>query len=127
MCEVFMLQIRSLTETACPVWNGSITKNHENILECIQKSATKIILGQNFKTYDCALETLNLITLSERRQQLCLTFAKKASASTKFMPWFKEIEKQTRTNKKFALPKTRTATYEKSPLMYLTKLLNSHT
>ena len=126
LLNVFDLQIRSVTEIACPVWNGSITKQHERILEGIQKSATKLMLGQGYKSYPGALNTLNLTTLEDRREQISLAFAKKASKSSKFNPWFKEIDRLTRTNEKFFLPKVRTASYEKSPLVYLTKLLNSY-
>ena len=67
---------------------------------------------------------VKLDTLAARRKQLCLSFARKASKDSKFKVWFSNLTKPTRTDPSFALPRTRTAAYEKSPLVYLTKLLN---
>ena len=47
---VYILQIRSLTEKECQLWNGSLTQKCSNILERIQKAALKIILGQNYNS-----------------------------------------------------------------------------
>ena len=46
-------------------------------LERVQKVACKIILQDNYLSYEEALEDLNLQPLSERRHLLCLKFAKK--------------------------------------------------
>ena len=51
MLLVYILQVRSLAEKECQVWNGSLTIKNSDILERIQKTAFKIILGQNYKTY----------------------------------------------------------------------------
>ena len=128
MLDVYILQIRCLTERDCPLWHGSLPKKNSIILEGIQKSAAKIILGQNYNynSYTKSLKSLNLDTLANRRDEICLTFAKKASTSSKFQSWFRIPTLLTRTNAKFALPTARTATYENSPLIHLTKLLNSH-
>ena len=121
---VYIAQIRFLTEMACQLWNGSLTTSHIDTLEHIQKSAFRIILGQNYVSYNKSLEYLKLDTLAARRKQLCLSFARKASKDSKFKVWFSNLTKPTRTDPSFALPRTRTAAYEKSPLVYLTKLLN---
>ena len=46
-------------------------------LERVQKVALKIILQEDYLTYEDALESLNLDTLRKRREKLCLSFAKK--------------------------------------------------
>ena len=124
MLTVYTLQIRFLAEGACQVWNGSLTVSHINTLERIQKAALRIILGEKYQSYNKSLELLNLETLASRRKQLCMSFARKASKDTKFKIWFSNLTKPTRTDPIFAVPRSRTAAYEKSPLIYLTKLLN---
>ena len=124
MLTVFELQIRVLTEMACPAWNGALTGDNVHELESIQKAAVAIILNYNFKSYKKALQKLQISSLEFRRKELCLKFAKKTSETSKFDGWFRR-SRETRMNRKYTLPKTRTATYEKSPLIYLTKLLNS--
>ena len=71
-------------------------------------------------------------TLSERRLKLCQNFAKKAAKSPKFQNWFNEVksrDSRTRSYKnkseaKFKAIPTRTNRYKKSPLPYLTDILN---
>ena len=46
-------------------------------IERIQKCASKIILGKYYTSHENALDKLNMKTLNERRQTLCLNFAKK--------------------------------------------------
>ena len=54
-----------------------------NYLERVQKTALKIVLGQSFKTYKNALNILNLEPLNERREVLCLNFARRTSRHSK--------------------------------------------
>ena len=61
-----------------------------------------------------------------RRQQLCRSFGRKQTQSAKFKAWFKKSSRPARGNSKINLPNTRTTVYKKSPLVYLTNLLNSH-
>ena len=126
MIMVYILQIRSITEKECQAWNGSLTVKNSNIIERIQKTAFRIILGQNYKSYRNALAFFKLKTLKDRRLQLCLSFGNKSSRSTKFNVWFKNRSKSARTKSSIRVPTSRTSTYEKSPLVYLTNLLNAH-
>ena len=125
MLLVYLVQIRCRTELACPAWNGALTKKDIKVLESIQKTAVKIILGNKFSSYKAALEMLKIPTLESRRYKLCISFSKKTVKSKKFAPWFKLMEKQTRYGQKYSIPKTRTITYRKSPLIYLTEILNN--
>ena len=84
--------------------------------------------------YEKATKELHLETLSERRLKLCQNFAKKAAKSVKFQKWFIEVKNRdnrtsTRSYKNKSVPKfkaipTRTNRYKKSPLPYLTDILN---
>ena len=78
-------------------------------------------MGEEYTTYSRALIKLNMETLVDRRTALCLKFAKKAYKSEKFSQWFCDNE----TDIQLAEIKTRTARYWKSPLPYLTDLLNN--
>ena len=75
--KIYILQIRSKLEQSSVVWQSSITKQCENNLERVQKSALKVILGEKYVSYDNALKVLGLQSLKERRAELCLKFAKK--------------------------------------------------
>ena len=101
-----------------------VTKKNSDTLERLQKTAMKIIFGHTYKSYQKSLNLLGLKTLEERRKDVCLKFAKKASISKKYQAWFASINRQTRSNTQYSIPKARTISYENSPLMYLTYLLN---
>ena len=81
-------------------------------------------MGQHYKSYNKSLKLLDLKTLKERRLDICLQFAKKSAKSKKYQAWFRKAGQNTRFKTPFTLPYARTARYEKSPLIYLTKLLN---
>ena len=120
MKEVYIYQIRCLTEIGCQVWNSSLTVKNKEHLEKIQKMSLKIILGQNYIRYENALKILRLDKLESRQNVLCRRFARSSEKSVKFSKWFIKATKFTRHGSKYILPKPRTTSYEKSPLMYLT-------
>ena len=86
--ETYIQQIRSISEMACPVWNGALTQIEALSLERVQKTALAIIRGVNHTSYEDALGYFNISTLKERREALCLKFAIKAYKNTKFSNWF---------------------------------------
>ena len=128
LLDIYSKQVRSILEYAVPVWHSSITGEQNLAIERIQKIALHIILGEQYKSYSSALKTLSMDTLRNRRIKLCQKFAKKSSKDSKFSKWFKINEKQKPTRnkkKKYCQVYCRTNRYEKSPLSYLTSLLNS--
>ena len=120
----------SIVEFAVAAWNGSITKAQISQLERIQKCALGIILGKEYVDYEAALNLVDLESLAVRRKSLCLKFAKKAANHPKFKHWFcKSQEKVVNTRSvqlKYVPVTSRTQRYEKSPLSYLTTLLNEN-
>ena len=129
LMTVYIQQIRSVMEMACPVWHPGLTVHEARSIERIQKTALAIIRGQSHSTYRDALAHFELDSLKQRRENLCLNFAKKAFKSDKFNSWFCYNDKEIQTRSiKMPLKKVkcRTKRYEKSPIPYLTKLLNEH-
>ena len=96
-----------------------------------------VILGDNYESYDQATKSLSVEKLEERRQKLSLTFAKKCENNPNYSNWFKLSENvkppniKTRGGVNEMQPKYtpvpyRTDRYEKSPIPFLTKLLNDY-
>ena len=81
MIEIYVSFIRSLLEYLCVVWHSSITMEESNAIERVQKTALKMILRDNYLDYQSALDLTGLSTLSERRKQLSLNFARKCLKS----------------------------------------------
>ena len=109
------------------MWHCSLTGEDRLKLERVQKSALHIILGQRYDSYRAAMKQTGSKTLFERRRKICLKFAQKSLKNEKFCKWFKENKSETSTRQeqmKFHEVYCRTDRYKKSPISYLTSLLN---
>ena len=54
-----------------------MTQAEENDIERVQKVACRLILQEEYISYENALDVLDLDNLKDRRQKLCLKFAKR--------------------------------------------------
>ena len=94
----------------------------------MQKSALKIILNGKYKSYKNALNTLEMDTLSNRREQLCLQFAKKCLKNPRLTHLFplsnKNHQMKTRNTEKYAVQFANTSRLQDSAIIYMQKLLN---
>ena len=70
-----------MLEQAFNLWHTSITKEQEESLERVQKSALKIILNNKYLSYSNGCDTLNIVNLKSRRQQLFERFTAKYKSS----------------------------------------------
>ena len=93
MKTIYILFVRSQLEQSAVVWHSLLTEENRTDLERVQKSALRIILGGQYKSYKNALEKLNLQTLDERRKTLCLKFALNCINNDKSMTKFELNEK----------------------------------
>ena len=73
---IYTAYIRSLLEQSCTGWHSGLTQENSEDLERVQKSALKVILKESYKNYSNALNILELESLKDRREFLCLQFAK---------------------------------------------------
>ena len=78
LVDMFTKQCRSILEYGVPAWQGAITLQEKQDIERVQKMALRIIFGEQYYTYNNALELAGLDTLEDRRNKICLKFAKKA-------------------------------------------------
>ena len=117
---------------AFPVWTSGLTKDEVNQFERIQKCVFAIILEEKYTSYDRALKLMKISSLASRRSDLNLKFAKKSLKSDKYQHWFvlnnpTIIKDKTRSKETYLLPvQARTGSFAKSPIAYLTRLLNEN-
>ena len=102
LVEVYTKQIRCVLELAVPAWQGGISQAERTDLERVQKSASHIILGDFYTSYKCALKDLNLDSLE----------TKSVYTRSKLMKYFDVKANHNR--------------FERSPLSFITKILNLH-
>ena len=69
---------RSVLEQSCVVLDSSLPVENISDLERLQKSFCKLVLNNEFESYETCLDKLNLQKLSEIRKELTLKFAKNA-------------------------------------------------
>ena len=72
MVHLWTFYCRSVLEQSAVLWQGSLTNENRETRKRTQKTLTKLVLKRNFKTYEEALRKLNMKSLDERRDQLCL-------------------------------------------------------
>ena len=127
LVTVFTGFIRPVLEYACPVWHSSLTQSQNNSIENIQKRALRIILSSRYCSYENALSTTNLQTLSSRREQLCLSFARK-TFKTDTGEWFTPVvqTRNLRNHRVCVEPKSKTNRYKNSPIPFFASLLNKN-
>ena len=128
MKTIYILFIRSLLEQSAPVWHSSLTEQDSTALERVQKSAVRIILGNRYLGYKKSLQKLDLQTLNERREELCLNFAQKCLKNIKTKHMFpinvKSHHMATRKNEKYKIEHANTERFRKSSIIYMQHLLN---
>ena len=127
LVDIYVKLIRCIMELGVPAWQGSLSQAEKVDLERVQKCAAHIILGENYNSYSNALKMLELDTLEFRRNKLALKFALKSEKHEKFQNWFKVNVKHvdTRQSKnKYCNVRAKHVRYEKSPISFLTRLLN---
>lgn len=129
--DVYTKEIRSVLELASPAWHSGLTRKQTADIERIQKIAVKIILSKDDKatnslSYRTSLSLLGIESLEERRRKLCVNFAKKAIKS-RLSDLFKEnlSTYATRSRHPFTEHHANSKRAFTSPLVYLTRLLNS--
>ena len=127
---IYFLFVRSLLEQSAPVWHSSLTEENSDDLERVQKSAVKIILGTKYLGYEKSLAKLDMLSLKERREQLCLSFAEKCVKNPKTQNMFPTNKKkhlmETRNPEHYMVTKANTERFKKSAIIYMQNLLNEN-
>ena len=127
MVTIYISYIRSILEQSCQVWHSSLTQNNTDDLERVQKSAFQTILGESYNSYEHALDKLNMDTLVERREKLCLRFAESCLSNEKtknMFPINKKKNMKTRNREQFQVHQALTSRLKNSSIPYMQKLLN---
>ena len=126
----YTMKLRSVLESAAVVFHSLLTEENNKNIERIQKTVARIIMGTRYTSYEDALKYLSLDTLFERREMLCLSFALKCLKNQKFKHLFQvtpDLEYDLKKDRRrFIEPKCDSERFTSSPLIYLTRLLNTY-
>ena len=126
--QIYISQVRSKLEQSAVVWHSGLTKRNESDIERSQKCALRVILRNGYTSYQNALETLRMKSLRDRREHLCLKFAKNCLKIEKFKKYFPLNSRlhamPTRFSEKYDVSKKNSERYARSALPGMIKLLN---
>ena len=126
--QIYYSRIRCKLDQSAVVWNSSLTQKNISDLERVQKAAVRIIFGQNYESYSNTLRELGLVSLAERRNILCLKFAKKSLKVENFGHLFptssKSHEMKTRHSDIFKINKVFGKRYMQSAIPSMQRILN---
>ena len=126
--QIYMLQIRSKLDQSAVVWHSSLSQRNKVDLERVQKSAVRCILGDSYKGYEDALERLGLVTLEERREQMCLKFAKQCLKLEKMRQFFPRNKNshamEMRCSEFYKVIRSNTERFRKSAIPSMIQMLN---
>ena len=127
--DYYIKEIRPLAEQGVIVWNSGLTKTQIKEIEKIQKVALRIILGDDYSSYDVACNAFDISTLSSRRAQLCSNFAIKLFKGPRREQFFTLASQNvnTRNDRKLVKENTsRTTRCYNAPHNYLNRLVNQN-
>ena len=110
------------------LWHFGLSKKNINSLERVQKSALRVILGEKYTSYKNALKELQIDSLQDRRESLCIKFAKKCLKVEKLRKMFpKKASMHKMLKRKFEfyrVNRTLTSRYLNSAIPQMQRLLN---
>ena len=128
--EYYLKEIRPLVEFGVAIWNSGLTKGQVNDLEKVQKVALKIILHEDYTSYEVACTLMNISPLEYRRTELCTNYAVKLYRSPKSSEYFIPAKKLVNTrSEQQLLVKEQKCNYNRAynaPHNYLARLVNAN-
>ncbi len=118
-------------EMCCPVWHSSITESQSRALARVQRVAMAAITGTWAASHTQQLQDLGLEELAARRRRLCLRFARRTATNSRHTDLFTpaagpRLPRGPQPRTRYQEVPTRTATYHRSALPSLTRLLNEN-
>ena len=126
--QIYYSRIRCKLDQSAVVWNSSLTQKNVKDLERVQKAAVRIIYGKTYESYSNTLKELGMVNLAERRDILCLKFAKKSLKIENFGHLFpinsKRHDMKTRHCDIYKINKGHSKRYMQSAIPSMQKILN---
>ena len=121
------MKIRSILEYAAPVFTSMLTQKNISDIERIQKTVLKVLLQEDYISYNNACNIMMTTSLEQLRENLSLKFALSCLSNLKHL--FKQRQSRfysIRNIRSYEEPCCNSKRYYTSPIPYLTRLLNEH-
>ena len=130
LLDYYLKEIRPLVEQGVPMWNSGLTRAQVGDIENVQKVALKIILEDNYISYDVAYTLLSVSPLEYRRTDLSTNFAIKLYKSPRSSEYFEPAKncEKTRSDQNLLVHEklSNTRRCKNAPHNYLARLVNQN-
>ena len=129
LLQIYSLFIRNSAEYCAVVFHSRLSLKQEKSLENIQSTCLRVILNNNYISYENALLRTGLKTLKQRRQERCLSFSLKCiqhPLSYKAFPKNHDKNHILRNQEVFKVNHAYNNFYRDSAIPYCQRLLNTH-
>ena len=128
LIDTYILFVRSVIEYCSVVFHSRLTVQQSEMLERVQKTCLKVILGDMYINYSSALEMCGLTTLNSRREKRCLDFSIKCLKHPRNKKLFplntRKHDLHAKTKEMFHVNNARTTSYRQSAIPYCQRILN---
>ena len=128
LIHIYTLFVRSALEHSSSVWHRNLTIENETDLERVQKSAFRIILENEYLSYENALNILKMESLKDRRETLFRKFTIKSLQVKQMSKILLENDKthymNTRNREPFKIQNSNTERFRKSTGIQMQHLIN---
>ena len=126
---IYKLYVLPILEFGAVVWSSGLTLAQIRSLERVQKRALRIIVYPNVLPHSDLLSSLNILSLSERRNQLVIKFAHNLLTSKRhrhMLPPNRQsrCNHNLRNSNNLTMPKMHTQRYKQSPVPSMIRLIN---
>ena len=126
LLTIYILYIRSVAEYCSVVFHSGLTECQTNKLESIQRNCLRVILGENYISYEAALEMCSLQKLETRRESRQLSFALKCLKTEFNSDMFPKHDSSKNKKEVFKVNFARTEAYRRSSIIQCQHALNKH-
>ena len=129
LVDIYCKVIRTTTEYCSSSFHHSLTVHQEQKLESIQRTSLKIILAEEYESYEKSLILLKLEKLSVRRLRRCLNFGLKSikhKTNSRMFPLNHTSKHNLRDQEAYYVNFARTEIYRKSAIPSIQRMLNAH-
>ena len=129
LLDLYKLFIRGSAEFSCVAWHSGLSLSQSKSIEKLQSTSLKIILKNDYISYENAMHITGLTTLAQRRKLRCLNFGLKCikhPQNTRLFPRNIENYHNVRDHEEFQVNFANNNFYKDSAIPYIQGLLNTH-
>ena len=133
LVDALQKQVLSVLWLGAPAWYCQTTEQERKDIDRVAKVGLRIIFGEAYCGFENCLLSAKMLRPTEQLAKMTSRFAAKNVSHNKFSQWFEPATRKTintRSTKniqKYKSVPARTARYAKSPIPYMTQMLNKQT